>query len=1240
MEFRILGPLEIRDGERALPLGGVKRRSVVGALLLHANRVVAAEQLVDVVWGDDPPASAAGSLQNHVMRLRRELGDRVVTRAPGYLVRVEPGELDLDRFRTLLEAARSAAPTEAVALLDEGLALWRGDPLADLADEPLAMAASHLQELRLESLELRNDAQLALGRHAAVLPEIEALVRDHPFRERFRAQLLLALYRSGRQADALEAYASTRATFVEELGAEPGVELQELHRSILNHDASIAPPPRSPAAEPRVARAEARKTVTILLAELAVTAQDPETRRDELRRLQRDATIVLADHGGEPGRTSDTRVLGIFGIPAAREDDAFRAVQAACALRSAGLVVRAGIATGDVITGDPAAGSPRVSGPPLEEADRMLAAAPASDLLAADRTWRLVRHAVRGEPRAGGHAIDRVLDEADPLVRRLETPLVGREHELEEIDAALRRAIRDNRARLVTVFGSPGVGKTRLAREVVARVGGSATCLLARTPASGTAPTFAPLRDAFAGVAGNDLAGWVEQVLAGERDGEAATAIIAASVGTAGPGVPVEETAWATRRLVETLSRSQPVILVLEDLHWASPPLLDLVEHIAELARGPILLLALARPDLLETRPEWAGGRLNAATLLLEPLPPDQAEALLNTLTADAAVDAGVRSSILASAAGHPLFLEQLLAAALEGDVGGVPDSIHALLAARLDRLDGAELEVAQAAAVYGQRFPVDLVQELVERDVQPALRSLARRDLVEPEAAGALGEETWTFRHVLVRDEAYAGIPKRRRAALHQAIAAVLDERASAAGMDADELVGFHLEAAYHATADVDPGAPDLPDLAHAAAKRLAAAGVRAWNGELDVRGAAQLLGRAQALLAPDAPERISFAPKLASALASLDDREEAQRVLDAADAGLDPADTLARTRLLVARRFIGLWGGGGTPSTDEIIAEMDEAIPLLEAAGDLETLAGAQIVAHQAWERYGDLGWFGDRSYLPRAVDTARAAGVRAVESSAVSWLNVIVRRGPWPMDEARQIVQTSIDLPPTRFAWASALGALAILEAMEGRFDEARRLAAESNAIFAEAGLRQNAAADLINVADVEIIAGDLEAAEAILRDAIERLDALDDGFSMLNAAWRLALVLARRGREDEAAAFLARVDEVDAGLAVATWRDIVAATLAARKGEAESARRLLDRMDELLMRSTAALVADMLLQSADASELLGDRPGAVRHLERAASIAADLGYVVAERHARNRLASLGAGAGPSELVADSH
>jgi DNA-binding SARP family transcriptional activator len=255
MQFRLLGPLEVVDGDRSLALGGRKQRSLLAVLLLHANDVLSTELLVDEVWGGSPPATVAKSVQVYVSRLRKELGDgRLLTRSPGYLLRVDPSELDLARFQALVAEAAAAGPAAAAAKLREALGLWRGPPLADLAYEPFAQShVARLEDLRFTALEQRIEADLASGEHARLTGELEALVAQHPLRERLHGQLMLALYRSGRQAEALAAYQAARATLVDELGIEPGRELRDLHEAILRQDERLdlaapvetsAPPPQ------------------------------------------------------------------------------------------------------------------------------------------------------------------------------------------------------------------------------------------------------------------------------------------------------------------------------------------------------------------------------------------------------------------------------------------------------------------------------------------------------------------------------------------------------------------------------------------------------------------------------------------------------------------------------------------------------------------------------------------------------------------------------------------------------------------------------------------------------------------------------------------------------------------------------------------------------------------------------------------------------------------------------------
>jgi DNA-binding SARP family transcriptional activator len=270
MQFRLLGPLEVAEQNRGAVLGGVKQRSLLAVLLLRANEVVATDRLIAELWGESPPATASKSIQTYVSRLRRELGpERLSTRAPGYVLNVAPEELDLAVFERLRGEASRAEPARAAQKLREALGLWRGPPLADLAYEPFAQTeVVRLEELRLTALEERIDADLAAGRHRDIVGELEALITAHPLRERLRAQLMLALYRSGRQAEALHAYRAARRELADELGLEPGEELRRLEQAILQQDPGLE-------ASQRPARAPPQTERSLLVFSRAAAALDP-----------------------------------------------------------------------------------------------------------------------------------------------------------------------------------------------------------------------------------------------------------------------------------------------------------------------------------------------------------------------------------------------------------------------------------------------------------------------------------------------------------------------------------------------------------------------------------------------------------------------------------------------------------------------------------------------------------------------------------------------------------------------------------------------------------------------------------------------------------------------------------------------------------------------------------------------------------------------------------------------------
>jgi DNA-binding SARP family transcriptional activator/class 3 adenylate cyclase len=404
MEFRILGPLEVVSDGQALDPGGAKQRALLAMLLVHANRVVSTDRLIDALWEDDPPEGAQKALQVHVSGLRKVLGrERVQTKAPGYLIRVHDGELDLDRFRDLEGEGKPA----------EALSLWRGPPLDDFACQRFAQAEiARLEELRLACVEELIEQDLEAGRHAAAVGELEALVKEHPLRESLRAQLMLALYRSGRQADALEAYQQARGALVEELGIEPGRALRELHQAILNQEPALDGRPAtgrpiagSASPEPEVVEApaerepaprETRKTVTVLCAGVAVVGEegdplDPEKLRRVVGRSFAEVQAAADRHGGSVETVSGDAITVVFGLPQVHEDDALRAVRAASDVRerlseladelrgSQGISpeLHFGVSTGEIVAG----GELQPLGEPLTAAHRLAQQSDPGDVL-------------------------------------------------------------------------------------------------------------------------------------------------------------------------------------------------------------------------------------------------------------------------------------------------------------------------------------------------------------------------------------------------------------------------------------------------------------------------------------------------------------------------------------------------------------------------------------------------------------------------------------------------------------------------------------------------------------------------------------------------------------------------------------------------------------------------------------------------------------------------------------------
>jgi DNA-binding SARP family transcriptional activator len=430
LEVRLLGTLEVSDAGRTVEIRRQKQRALLAVLALNAGRVVSKDRLVDHLWGEQATAGAGHTLENYVSQLRKLLGDTVIgTRAPGYVLDVDPNQVDVLRFERLVRESRP----------EEALDLVRGSPLADVASEPFAAGEiSRLQELEHSAREELISLRLAQGRHADVVAELERLVAAEPYRERLRGLLMLALYRSGRQADALAAYRDARETLVEGLGIEPGEELQQLEREILQQDPSLrAPAPQGASGRP------SRKTVTVLHALLPPAPRDPEA----VDPRHEAARAVVDRHGGRVEHAVGDAIVAVFGVPAVREDDAARALRAAEELGG-----RAGLATGEVFV--PAAGP--VTGEPLSAAEQLARAAADAEVRLDETTRQL----------AGGRGL------------RFDSPLVGRARELAAIADAFENATHSGACQLVTLVGPAGIGKSRLIAEAGSQLGDDAVVLV------------------------------------------------------------------------------------------------------------------------------------------------------------------------------------------------------------------------------------------------------------------------------------------------------------------------------------------------------------------------------------------------------------------------------------------------------------------------------------------------------------------------------------------------------------------------------------------------------------------------------------------------------------------------------------------------------------------------------------------------------------------------------------------
>jgi DNA-binding SARP family transcriptional activator len=1229
MDFRILGPLEVWDRGRPLELRRPKHRALLAMLLLRPGETVSSDELIDGLWGEAPPRTAKAALQNYVAQLRHALGPGVLlSRGGAYVLDVSSEQTDLGRFERLAAEGRAASGEERVEKLREALPLWRGPPLADLVFEPFALhEVGRLEDLRTAALEDLIDAELSLGAGADLVGELEALIVEHPFRERLRAQLMLALYRAGRQADALAAY---QEILVDELGIEPSAPLRELEQAILRQDASLLVPAGVERKTPTVT-AERRKIVTVLLAEVAFPETlDPELLRETSLRTLVTVRDVLEAHGATIEQRGGDEVMAVFGVPRAHEDDALRAARAALELQGeldpalgalargerGQLELRIGIETGEVLAGADEAGHGFIAGPAITLAKRLLQQAHVGEVLAGPATRRLLGAAVLVEPANGKRQetfrLRELIEGAPALARHLEAPLVGRRAELAALHEAFARAVEERSCRLFLLLGEPGIGKTRLASELSAELNGNATILFGRCVSYGKGATYLPLAEII-----RQTKTRRKQLLAAEEHAELIEARLAelSEEGSASGG----ETFWAVRRLFEALAGERPVVLVFEDLHWAELTLLDLIEYLTATG-APILLLGLARPELLEERPGWRQTEMRT----LAPLSSDDGEALIENL---GKVPSDLRTKILRTAGGNPLFIEQLFAHA--GGEGAEPEtlppSLDALLASRLDRLEAGELSVLQRASVAGREFAVDALAHLLPQQEAAAaadrLQALLRKGLIRASRPEQGGKASFRFHHVLIRDAAYATLPKTQRAELHARFAELLKAESGVP----DELIGLHLEQAYRYMEQLGMVEAEDRGLAAEAGERLAAAGLRAAKSG-DAPAASNLLTRASSLLETKQVVRRDLLAELGLVLWRGGDLQSVERMFGKAlEAAISEQDRRAELRARLELAYLRLLRAP-EGLADELLSAAAEAIPVLEQLGDDRTLGRIwYVLAHVH-------GGFHCR-YRESAEAAERAIGhfVRSGWPIApcLQELAVGLYFGPSSVTEGIRRCRDLLERAD-RGGEANVLVFLAGLEAMAGRFDSARELVSRARTIYEELAWTDKIWTNYAPVAaEIELLAGERAEAERLLTESCSKLEAWGERVRLATQASELGEVLYGQGRLEEAQGWsyvAERNAATDDASAQFSWRVLRAKTLA-RQGTFGEARSLARRAVEIAAATDAVSQhADVLFGYAEVFRLGGHAREAAEAIEDAIRLLEGKGNVAAIRKARALLIEL--------------
>ncbi|WP_328873956.1 AAA family ATPase [Streptomyces sp. NBC_00287] len=961
---------------------------------------------------------------------------------------------------------------------------------------------------------------------------------------------------------------------------------------------------------------ETRRVVSVVFCDLVGSTalserMDPEPLRALVGRYYERMRRALEQHGGTVEKFIGDAVVGVFGVPELHEDDALQAVRAAVAMRREAeqldrelsgrlgerLAVRLGVNTGEVMASGYGS-NVRVTGEMVNVAARFQQAAGPGQIVVGAATRALVSGAVRLESLAqlrlkGKSApvpawlVRDVDPEAGGIERRMTAPLVAREPDLRFLRNSFAHVRDSGMTAIVTVYGVPGIGKSRLAQEFLGWAGSRAQVCSGRCPPFGRGASLGPLFGVLAELARFDQ---VDEELRA-----AAEALWAGAV----EHTP-DDVLWVARRLLAAVAVQGPLVVVLDDVQWAQPLLLDVLGRLADSGRDiPVLLLCLARLDLLDSRPDWSGGKLSAASTVLAPLhleaarqlARDQFEVTLHDQDAEETV-----RGIAARSGGNPLYIEQLVSAVRDGSgIDALPLTIRALIDARLQRLDAVDGAILQWAAVHGMECSTGLLEGLLEglldaTALQPELDRLAHRQLLD-----AVGLHTYRFRNLQIREVAYESIPKRIRAQMHERVAELLTEFDGDAAYES----GDHLERAlaYYRELGRTEDAEGLRSRT-AAALRTAASRQLSHG---DLHTAADLLGRALDAAPEDDPARSAMLTQLGTVLVATTRLGEARTALQQAAALAEERGdraALAHARL----GLVQLPAAQATP--EDLLRAASEAVTVFTQAADARGLGKASSLigqVHLADGRYRQ---------AVEAFERGRPDGAAVADelhdAQSIGGLAFSLWRGPTPATQAVEECEKLLSGVPAscRLVRVAAMCPLAVLLAGRSQSARASELLAEAEHMVGEFSHEFARISISVFMAMVHSFAGELPAAEQRLREVCEALSPFG-GAQHAAAAGDLIRVLLRLGRPDEAVDVLRsrpewRDDEGDfpAGFFGARARAELAA---GRTKEAEDCVRT--ALQLAAATDSPEIQAVALLDQAHVLHALGRQEEAYRAAERA-------------------------------------